>query len=146
MNSDYAPNRDKDGLSVNPLCLWKFPLSSTSKPLVGLSGSSCRDGCTADGESLELYAALAKVAPGRAAEKLELAGESTRRALDQTRALSAELKRLQQEELAGGLRAARELLTELASRCPGPSAASSSERRHRRRSHSVVVLIAKRAH
>ena len=48
-------------------------------PLGGLSGSSCRDGRTADVESLELYAALAEVAPERAAEKLELARVSTRR-------------------------------------------------------------------
>jgi hypothetical protein len=40
----------------------------------------------------------------------ELAGETTRRALDQTRALSAELKRLQQEELAGGMESAFEAL------------------------------------
>ena len=57
-------------------------------------------------QSLELHAALTEVAPERAAEKLELARETTRRALDQTRALSAELKRLQEEELAGGMETA----------------------------------------
>ena len=54
-------------------------------------------------QSLELHAALAGSAPSRAEEKLKLARETTRRALDQTRALSAELKRLQEEELGGGL-------------------------------------------
>jgi len=57
-------------------------------------------------QSLELHAALAESAPERAAEKLDLARETTRRALEQTRALSAELKRLQEEELAGGMEAA----------------------------------------
>ena len=54
-------------------------------------------------QSLELHAALAGAAPERAAEKLRLARETTRVALDQTRALSAELKRLQEEELEDGL-------------------------------------------
>jgi PAS domain S-box-containing protein len=63
-------------------------------------------------QSLELHAALAQSAPERAAEKLELARETTRRALDQTRALSAELKRLQEEELAGGMEAALGALAE----------------------------------
>jgi signal transduction histidine kinase len=64
-------------------------------------------------QSLELHAAFAEGAPDRAQEKLELAKESTMRALDQTRALSAELKRLQEGELAGGLEAAfRALLAE----------------------------------
>jgi signal transduction histidine kinase len=57
-------------------------------------------------QSLELYAAFADSAPERAKERLELARKSTRHALDQTRALSAELKRLQQEELGEGLGAA----------------------------------------
>ena len=61
-------------------------------------------------QSLELYAALSESAPDRAQEKLELARETTKRALDQTRALSAELKRLQEEELAGGMEAAFEAL------------------------------------
>lgn len=57
-------------------------------------------------QSLELFAALKEAAPGRAEEKLALARETTRLALDQTRALSAELKRLQEEELEEGLGAA----------------------------------------
>jgi PAS domain S-box-containing protein len=63
-------------------------------------------------QSLELHAALAQDDPSRAAEKLELARETTRRALDQTRALSAELKRLQEEELKDGLPAAFETLAQ----------------------------------
>ncbi len=63
-------------------------------------------------QSLELHAALAESAPERAAEKLRLARENTRRALDQTRALSAELKRLKEEELEGGMEAAFEALAE----------------------------------
>ena len=43
------------------------------------------------------------VDPERAAERLDLARETTRVALDQTRALSAELKRLQEEELEEGV-------------------------------------------
>jgi len=54
-------------------------------------------------QSLELYSALREADPERAQERLALAKQTTRRALDQTRALSAELKRLQEEELAGGL-------------------------------------------
>jgi signal transduction histidine kinase len=54
-------------------------------------------------QSLELYSALKEAAPERAAERLKLARETTRLALDQTRSLSAELKRLQDEELAEGL-------------------------------------------
>ena len=57
-------------------------------------------------QSLELHDALAEGAPDRAAERLALARETTRRALDQTRALSAELKRMQEEELEEGLDAA----------------------------------------
>ena len=57
-------------------------------------------------QSLELFAALREGAPERAAERLDLARETTRVALDHTRALSAELKRLQEEELAEGLEAA----------------------------------------
>ena len=57
-------------------------------------------------QSLELFAALRESAPGRAAEKLDLARRSTRQALDQTRNLSAVLKSLQEEELEGGLEAA----------------------------------------
>ena len=57
-------------------------------------------------QSLELYTALAESAPDRAREKLELARVTTRVALDQTRALSAELKRLQEEELREGIEAA----------------------------------------
>jgi PAS domain S-box-containing protein len=63
-------------------------------------------------QSLELYAALREADPERAEERLALARESARLALDQTRALSAELKRLQQEELAEGLGAAFRVLTE----------------------------------
>jgi PAS domain S-box-containing protein len=63
-------------------------------------------------QSLELHSALAKTAPERAAEKLKLARETTRLALDQTRAISAELKRLQEEELEDGLEAAFRALSE----------------------------------
>jgi PAS domain S-box-containing protein len=63
-------------------------------------------------QSLELHAALAESAPERAAEKLDLARETTRLALDQTRALSAELKRLQEGELGEGLEAAFGALAE----------------------------------
>ena len=63
-------------------------------------------------QSLELYTALAEAAPDRAAEKLELARETTRRALDQTRSLAAELKRMQEEELKDGLPAALEALVQ----------------------------------
>jgi len=55
---------------------------------------------------LELFAALREADPERAQERLDLARETTRRALDQTRALSAALKRLQEEELKEGLEAA----------------------------------------
>jgi len=57
-------------------------------------------------QSLELHAALQEADPERAAERLDLARQTTRLALDQTRALSAELKRLQEEELSEGLEAA----------------------------------------
>ena len=57
-------------------------------------------------QSLELYAALRDTNPERAAERLDLARRTTRIAFDQTRALSAELKRMQEEELEGGLEAA----------------------------------------
>ena len=63
-------------------------------------------------QSLELYSALREAAPERAAERLNLARQTTRLALDQTRALSAELKRLQNEELEGGLEAALRTLAE----------------------------------
>jgi PAS domain S-box-containing protein len=63
-------------------------------------------------QSLELYRALREADPERAEVRLALARESARLALDQTRALSAELKRLQQEELAEGLEAAFLVLTE----------------------------------
>jgi PAS domain S-box-containing protein len=64
-------------------------------------------------QSLELHAALADSEPERAKVKLELAREMTRLALEQTRALSAELKRLQEDELEGGMEAAfRALLAE----------------------------------
>jgi PAS domain S-box-containing protein len=63
-------------------------------------------------QSLELYVALREASPKRAQERLDLARESTRVALDQTRALSAELKRLQQEELGEGLETAFRALTE----------------------------------
>jgi PAS domain S-box-containing protein len=57
-------------------------------------------------QSLELYAALREADPERAAERLDLARQTTRVALDQTRNLSAELKSLQEEELSEGLEAA----------------------------------------
>jgi signal transduction histidine kinase len=63
-------------------------------------------------QSLELHAALAESAPSCAAEKLEVARETTRRALDQTRALSAELKRMQEEEFKEGVGAALGTLIE----------------------------------
>jgi signal transduction histidine kinase len=63
-------------------------------------------------QSLELHAALAEGDPSRAEEKLQLARETTRRALDQTRSLAAELKRLQEEELEDGLPAAFEALAQ----------------------------------
>lgn len=63
-------------------------------------------------QSLELYAPLAKVAPARAQEKLELAKKTTKRALDQIRSLAAELRRLRGEELKYGLPAAFEELVE----------------------------------
>src|SRR5215208_6001736 len=56
-------------------------------------------------QSLELFAALREADPERAAERLDLARQTTRVALDQTRNLSAELKSLQ-EELSEGLEAA----------------------------------------
>jgi signal transduction histidine kinase len=61
-------------------------------------------------QSLQLYDVLAAKDPARAAEKLELARESTRRALDQTRSLAAELRNMHQEELENGLPAALEAL------------------------------------
>jgi PAS domain S-box-containing protein len=62
-------------------------------------------------QSLELYSALATSAPERAAEKLELARESTRTALDQTRDLSSQLARQGTQETRDGLTSAlRELL------------------------------------
>ena len=63
-------------------------------------------------QSLELYAALAETAPSRAREKLELARETTRRVLDQTRSLAAELKRMQESELENGMEAAFQTLVE----------------------------------
>jgi PAS domain S-box-containing protein len=62
-------------------------------------------------QSLQLYDALAAKDPPRAAEKLKLARESTRRALDETRSLAAELRDMHQEELENGLPAALEALT-----------------------------------
>jgi signal transduction histidine kinase len=64
-------------------------------------------------QSLELFSALSESGPERAQERLALAKETTRRALDQTRALSAELKRLQQEELGEGLESAFSRLAEV---------------------------------
>jgi PAS domain S-box-containing protein len=61
-------------------------------------------------QSLELHSALVEVTPHRAAEKLDLAKESIRRALDQTRSLAAELRSMHQEELEDGLPAALEAL------------------------------------
>jgi PAS domain S-box-containing protein len=62
-------------------------------------------------QSLELHSVLAGSAPERAAEKLELAREATRTALDQTRDLSSQLARRQTEETRDGLTSAlRELL------------------------------------
>ncbi len=65
-------------------------------------------------QALELHAALAEAAPERAREKLDLARVTTRRALDQTRALSAELKRLQEEELEDGMEPALRAVAETA--------------------------------
>ena len=61
-------------------------------------------------QSLELHDVLSKRDPTRAAEKLDLAKESIRRALDQTRSLAAELRNMHQEELENGLPAALEAL------------------------------------
>jgi PAS domain S-box-containing protein len=62
-------------------------------------------------QSLELHSALADSAPERADEKLRLAREVTRTALDQTRNLSAQLARRGKEETRDGLTfALRELL------------------------------------
>jgi PAS domain S-box-containing protein len=63
-------------------------------------------------QSLELHVALRETVPRRAEEKLRLARESTRLALDQTRALSAELKRMQEGELGRDLEAAFGALAE----------------------------------
>jgi signal transduction histidine kinase len=57
-------------------------------------------------QSLELYGAYAKKDPALAAEKLQLAKESTRRALDQTRNLSSELERSHVEDTQAGVVAA----------------------------------------
>ena len=63
-------------------------------------------------QSLELFSALRDADPERAAERLELARDATRLARDRTRDLSAELKSLQDEELAEGLQAAFEKLAD----------------------------------
>src|SRR5829696_710690 len=63
-------------------------------------------------QSLELYGAYAKMNPMLAAEKLQLAKESIRRALDQTRNLSSELARSHVEETRDGLVAAVRALLE----------------------------------
>jgi len=57
-------------------------------------------------QSLQLHRALADRDPARASEKLELARECTRTALDQTRDLSAQLARPETEETRDGLSAA----------------------------------------
>jgi PAS domain S-box-containing protein len=62
-------------------------------------------------QSLELHAALVQSAPEKAAEKLKLARQNTRTALDHTRDLSAQLARRQTEETREGLASAlRDLL------------------------------------
>jgi PAS domain S-box-containing protein len=62
-------------------------------------------------QSLQLYTVYAKSDPTRAAEKLKLAMEATKTALDQTRDLSAQLARSQTEETRRGLGTAlRDLL------------------------------------
>jgi PAS domain S-box-containing protein len=61
-------------------------------------------------QSLELHSVLAEKDPHRAAEKLELAKENIRRAVDQTRSLAAELRHTHEEELEDGLPAALEAL------------------------------------
>ncbi len=61
-------------------------------------------------QSLQLHEVLSTRDPARAAEKLKLARESTRRALDQTRSVAAELRSTYQEELDNGLPAAVEAL------------------------------------
>jgi signal transduction histidine kinase len=63
-------------------------------------------------QSLELFSTFRETDPERAEEKLELARETTRMALDRTRNLSAELKRLRDEELTEGLQAAFEKLAD----------------------------------
>jgi signal transduction histidine kinase len=57
-------------------------------------------------QSLQLHRAYAKSDPERATEKLELAAEATRTALDQTRDLSAQLARRGAQETSDGLGAA----------------------------------------
>jgi PAS domain S-box-containing protein len=62
-------------------------------------------------QNLQLYAAYAKGDPTRAADKLKLATEATKTALEQTRHLSAQLARRGTQETREGLEAAlRELL------------------------------------
>jgi PAS domain S-box-containing protein len=62
-------------------------------------------------QSLQLHLALADQDPARAAEKLGIAAEATRTALDQTRDLSAQLARQNTEETRDGLSTAlRDLL------------------------------------
>jgi signal transduction histidine kinase len=63
-------------------------------------------------QSLQLHRALADRDPARAAEKLDLARECTRTALDQTRDLSAQLARQNTEETRDGLSAALRVLLE----------------------------------
>ena len=61
-------------------------------------------------QSLELHSALAEATPQRAAEKLELAKQSIRHAVDETRSLAAELRHTHEEELEDGLPAALQAL------------------------------------
>jgi PAS domain S-box-containing protein len=63
-------------------------------------------------QSLQLHRALADKDPARAAEKLELAAEAIRTALDQTCDLSAQLARRGAEEMRDGLSAALRTLLE----------------------------------
>ena len=63
-------------------------------------------------QSLQLHQAYAQSDPSRAAEKLSLATEATKTALDQTRDLSAQLARPEAEETRDGLGAALRNLLE----------------------------------
>jgi len=63
-------------------------------------------------QSLQLHKALAEIAPKRAREKLEVAEETTRSALNQTRNLAMELRRSIAEETENGVATALRTLLE----------------------------------